>query len=68
MLLVSVAALRSGALPRALNYLGILSATAGLVTVVPGLEDIGMVFGLGLIVWFAWLGVVLIKSRDSIGR
>lgn len=67
-LLVSVAALRSGALPRALNYLGILSATAGLVTVVPGLEDIGMVFGLGLIVWFAWLGVVLIKSRDSIGR
>lgn len=63
-LLVSIAALRTGALPRALNYLGILSAAAGLVTILPGLTDVGMVFGLGLIVWFAWLGVVLVRSND----
>lgn len=63
-LLVSVAAMRTGALPRTLNVVGILSAVAGLVTVVPGLEDIGMVFGLGLIVWFAWVAAVLLGHRD----
>lgn len=61
-LLVSLIALRTGALPRALNWVGIAGAAAGLATVVPGLEDLGMVFGLGLIVWFTWLGVVLLRS------
>jgi hypothetical protein len=61
-LLVGLAAMRTAALPRGLNVLGIVSAAAGLVTVVPGLEDVGMVFGLGLIVWFIWLGVVLVRD------
>lgn len=64
-LLVSIAALRSGVFPRALNGLGIISAVAGLVTVVPGLEPVGLVFGLGLIIWFAWLGVVLIRDHAT---
>ncbi|MDY7102299.1 MAG: DUF4386 family protein [Actinomycetota bacterium] len=62
-LLVSVAALQTRALPRSLNVLGIVSAAAGLVTVVPGLEDVGLIFGLGLIVWFTWLGAVLVRSE-----
>lgn len=62
LLLVSVAALRTGALPRRLSQLGVVSAVAGLVTVVPGLADVGLVFGLGLIVWFAWLGVFLLRE------
>lgn len=62
-LLVSVGAIRTAALPRALNYLGIISGVAGLVTVVPPLEEVGAVFGLGLIVWFGWLGTFLV--RDS---
>lgn len=61
-LLVSLAALRSGALPTAMNYLGIISGVAGLVTVVPALEDVGAVFGIGLIVWFVWLGVTLLRE------
>lgn len=64
-LLVSVAALRIDALPRGLNVVGIVSAVAGLVTVIPGLEDVGMVFGLGLIVWFAWVGAVLLRSDPA---
>lgn len=64
-LLVSIAALRSGLLPRWLNAVGIVSAATGLVTVVPGLEDLGMVFGLGLIVWFAAVGVVLLRDRRA---
>ncbi|MEM7337648.1 MAG: DUF4386 family protein [Actinomycetota bacterium] len=61
-LLVSVAAWATRALPRSLNALGIVSAISGLITVIPGLEDVGIVFGLGLIAWFAWVGVVLLRN------
>ena len=61
-LLVSISALRTNALPRALSITGVVSAVAGLVTVVPGLTDVGMAFGLGLIVWFAWLGATLLRA------
>ena len=61
-LLVSLAALTTAVLPRALNYLGLAAGAAGLITVIPALEAVGAVFGLGLIVWFAWVGVVLLKE------
>ncbi|MEL7158010.1 MAG: DUF4386 family protein [Actinomycetota bacterium] len=64
-LLVSLAAWTTNALPKSLNALGIISAASGLITVIPGLEDVGIVFGLGLIVWFAWVGVVLFRSDDT---
>lgn len=67
-LLVSVAALRSGALPKALNYLGIAGGAAGLLTIVPALEAVGAVFGVGLIVWFTWLGVVLLREAAADAR
>lgn len=62
MLLVSVAAWGTGRLPKGLNVLGLVSALAGLVTLVPGLSDVGMIFGLGSIVWFAWAGLVLLRT------
>ena len=65
-LLVSLAALRTSALPTAMNYLGAVSGVAGLVTIIPSLEAVGAIFGLGLIVWFVWLGAVLL--RDSRGQ
>ena len=61
-LLVSWAALRTGALPRRLAQLGVVSGAAGLVTVVPPLQDVGLIFGLGLIAWFAWVGFVLLRE------
>ncbi len=64
-LLVSLAAWTTNALPRALNALGIVSGTAGLVTLIPGLSDVGMVFGLGLIAWFAWVGIVLVRNSTN---
>ncbi len=64
-LLISWAALRSGLLPRALNYLGLVIGIAGLVTVVPALELVGAVFGLGLIVWFVWLGAVMLSDTSA---
>ena len=60
--LVSLVGLQGGKLPRALNYVGLLSGVAGIVTVVPALTDLGALFGIGLIVWFIWAGITLLKS------
>ena len=62
MLLNSWAALRSGAFPKALNYLGLLIGVAGISTVLPGLGSASMIFGLGQIVWFIWLGLVMLRQ------
>jgi hypothetical protein len=64
-LLISVAALGTEALPKVLNYLGILIAAAGLVTIIPALEAVGAIFGLGLIVWFTWLGIVMLRTAPT---
>ena len=60
-LLVSIAAWSTKRLPRGLNVLGIISAASGLITLIPGLSDVGIVFGLGSIAWFAWAGIVLLR-------
>ncbi len=64
-LLVSLAAWSTKRLPRGLNVLGIISASAGLITLVPGLSDVGMIFGLGSIAWFAWAGIVLLRRTTT---
>ena len=65
-LLVSVAAWSTKRLPRGLNVLGIVSAVAGLITLIPGLSDVGMIFGLGSIAWFAWTGIVLLRRQERV--
>jgi len=65
-LLVSWAALRGGALPKALNYLGVAIGVAGILTVVPALDVLTDVFGLSQIVWFAWLGIVMLRNSQSL--
>ncbi len=61
--LISWAALRSAGLPRLLNYIGFAVGAAGVLTVVPGLGDLGAIFGLGQIVWFVWLGAVMLRTQ-----
>jgi hypothetical protein len=61
-LLVSVAALRTGALPKALNWLGVAIGAAGVLSVVPVLSDLAFGFGLLQIVWFVWLGIVMLRT------
>ena len=61
-LLISLAALQSGEFPKALNYLGIVMAIAAFITVIPALEMVGVIFGLGLIVWLGWLGVIMYRG------
>ena len=64
-LLVTWGALLAGKLPRALNYLGVVVGVAGVLTVVPALEVLGIGFRLGEIVWVVWLGIVMFRSRRS---
>ena len=64
-LLLSWAALRAGKLPKVLNYLGVLVGLAGILTVVPAFDVLMDVFGLGQIVWFAWLGIVMLRENPS---
>jgi hypothetical protein len=63
-LLVSLAALRSGGLTKALNILGLFVGVIGIITIIPALTDFTGIFGLGQIIWFTWLGIVLL--RDSV--
>ncbi|MEM7343423.1 MAG: DUF4386 family protein [Chloroflexota bacterium] len=64
-LLVSWVALQVKRLPKALNYLGILIGVAGIVTVIPALYEAGTIFGLGFIVWFTWVGIVLLRNGSD---
>jgi hypothetical protein len=64
-LLVSLAALRVGGLPKGLNILGLLVGAVGIITIVPALNALTGVFGLGQIIWFVWLGIVLLRSDPS---
>ena len=65
-LLVSIAGLLTARLPRWLNVVGVVTALAGLITVVPDFEAIEMVFGLGSIVWFIGVGVTLLRDRNTV--
>ena len=67
LLLLSWAAMRGDELPSPLNYLGLLVGVAGVLTVIPGLSALGMLFGLGQIVWFLWLGAVLLRTKQPSG-
>ena len=67
LLLLSWVALRARELPRVLNYLGVVVGVAGILSVV--LTSLGLmaayVYGLGLIIWFVWLGIVMLRSNPG---
>jgi hypothetical protein len=69
LLLTSIAILRTGALGKGLGYLGIVLSAAGIVTLVPSVAlPMAMIFGLGLIVWCIWLGIVLLRHNQARGK
>ncbi|NQZ85380.1 MAG: DUF4386 family protein [Nanoarchaeales archaeon] len=62
-LLISIVALKSKTFPKPLNYLGIIIGIAGISSEVPMFSELGgMIFGLTQIIWFIWLGIILIKE------
>lgn len=63
-LLLSIAGLKGGALPRPLNALGLVVGVAGIATMYPA-TILMELFGAGQIVWFIWLGVTLVLSEST---
>ncbi len=64
-LLVSLVALRGHQLPTWLTWLGLVVGAAGIVSTVPGLAGVAVGFGLLVIVWFAGLGMTLLRERSG---
>lgn len=62
-LLVSWAALRTGGLPKGLNFLGLLVGAVGLASLF--LTDLTGLFGISQMVWLIWLGIVLLRRNPS---
>jgi hypothetical protein len=65
-LLVSITALRVGGLPKGLNILGMLVGAVGIISLIPMLTDslVG-VFGLTQVLWFIWMGIVLLRGKPQ---
>ena len=65
-LLISLAALRAGELPKGLNIFGLVVGTVGIISLVPALTGmLGPVFGLTQIIWFIWMGIALLRSNPG---
>lgn len=58
----SWAAKKNGQFSKGINILGLIVGAAGLVTVIPALSEVGSIFGLGSIIWFGWLGILLLRT------
>ncbi len=62
-LLLSLAAVRTRGLPRTIGYLGVFLGITGCLTMVPAFAEIlFMVFGPGMMVWSAWVGIVMLRD------
>ncbi|MGB0523431.1 MAG: hypothetical protein ACPGJS_10755 [Flammeovirgaceae bacterium] len=65
-LLISVYGLREQVFPKPLNYLGLIVGGAGILTMIPGLKDLGLIFGMTQIIWFAWIGMYMLKNQKQV--
>ena len=67
--LISIAALRKGGLPKSLNILGVALGVLGILTLAPNIADfmgVAFAFGMGMVVWSIWLGIVLLGEKPAI--
>jgi len=49
-----------------LNNLGLLIGLPGIIsTVFPAVNELAYAFGLGIIVWWIWLGIVLLRKNSG---
>lgn len=66
-LLLNLAALRTGGLTRAPSYLGVFLGIAGILTMIPAMaETMFMIFGPGMMVWSAWMGIVMLRRSAAV--
>lgn len=66
-LLISIAAFKVETFSKGLNILGVIVGVAGIATVYP--DDVFTeIFGLSQIVWFIWLGIVLLRQPFELNQ
>lgn len=63
-LLLSISALKTNSLSIKLNYLGLFVGIIGIFTVYPA-EILTEIFGISQILWFSWLGIILLKPSSK---
>lgn len=61
-LLISLSGFRRGTFPKGFNILGLLVALPGMLTLFPGMGELGALFGLLQIPWFIWLGFLFLRT------
>jgi hypothetical protein len=65
-LLLSLAILRTGKLDKPLGYLGMFLGFTGTLTLIPSVTEIMfMIFGPGMMIWSAWLGIAMLRRSPS---
>ena len=65
-LLVSWVALQVGEFSKVLNYLGVVIGFVGIISIVPALSELGgFIFGVVQVVWFIWLGIIMLRGRTG---
>ncbi|WP_342077085.1 hypothetical protein [Yoonia sp. SS1-5] len=62
-ILIAIAAMALPRPPRALALFSVVIGVSGLLTIIPQTGELpGAIFGLGYIVWFIWVGILLIRD------
>jgi Domain of unknown function (DUF4386) len=65
--LVSLAAYQSRIFPKAVNVFGLAISLTGLIgTVIPTLGFVSYIFGVGAIVWWLCIGIVLLREQVTV--
>jgi hypothetical protein len=68
-LLLSLAVVRTGGLARMIGYLGMFFGITGCLTTVPAFAEILFrIFGPGMMVWSAWVGIVMLRDDAVTGQ
>jgi len=66
-LLLNLAAVRTGGLTRAPGYLGVFLGIAGSLTMIPTLAEVMfMIFGPGMMIWSAWMAIIMLRRSDAL--
>jgi len=69
LLLISWAALKERAFSAVLSAIGAIIGVAGILSIIPGLGEMGgMIFGLGQIVWYLWVAVVMLRDDQTMSE
>ena len=62
-LLLSLYGLRNGLLSKVLSVFGIIVGLLGVFTVLQALPELKDAFGLSQIIWFIWMGIVMLSKK-----